>query len=79
MTETAKFWYVHAVLSGKSHDFDARREICLAVAAFTERSARMQARKRLGKAAIIKEVGPVQYAHAWVIDHSFPTPTEDPR
>ncbi len=57
----ALFWFVTAVVAGD-------RQIGLAVAAFTENSARRQARKRLGSGAAIKEVAKVLYAHAWAID-----------
>jgi len=63
MREQARFWFVHSRLDG--------RETCLAVAAFTARSARVQARKRLGPDSEILEVSPVEYAHAWIIDFGF--------
>lgn len=60
----ARFWFGHARLNG--------RTLALAVAAFTERSARMHIRKRLGPAAQIDDVQPVVYAHAWLIDFRPP-------
>ena len=54
------FWFVHA--KGGSQD------VGLAVAAFTERSARRQARKQLGPAFEIGPISAVGYAHAWPID-----------
>lgn len=63
MKEQARFWFVHAKHGGIS--------INLAVSAFTERSARMQARKRLGPSCMIVEANPVVFAHAWVIDHGW--------
>ncbi len=65
MSETPSFWYVEATLGVGGH-------VSLAVAAFTERSARIQARKRLGKTVTIDRVGLVEYAHAWVISHRDP-------
>jgi hypothetical protein len=60
MVEQARFWFVHAEQGGE--------HVNLAVAAFTERSARVQARKLLGPGYTISEVDPVLYAHAWVMD-----------
>jgi len=61
-TKQALFWFVHSRRDGL--------ETCLAVAAFTARSARVQARKRLGPDSEILGVSPVAYAHAWVIELS---------
>ena len=63
MKEQARFWFVHAR--------NSRETVNLAVAAFTERSARVQARKRLGPRFTITEVGSVDYAHAWVMHHGW--------
>jgi len=60
MNEQARFWFVDAV--------NSTERLCLAVAAFTERSAKIQARKQLGGEWVIKDASPVKYAHAWVID-----------
>jgi len=61
MPDVTKFWFVRARRDGEP-------EVCLAVAAFTARSARVQARKQLGPEFVIEEPAPVCYAHAWVID-----------
>jgi hypothetical protein len=63
MSEQPSFWFVEAHV-GKEH-------VGLAVAAFTERSARVQARKRIGRDAVIAGVSPVRYAHAWVINFGW--------
>lgn len=55
----ALFWFAHAKLG--------REDVSMAVAAFTERSAKMQVRKRLGKQGVIERISPVPYAHAWVM------------
>jgi hypothetical protein len=57
------FWFVQVELSAKP-----LRHASYAVAAFTERSARVQTRKRIGKGPKIIRVNPVDYAHAWRID-----------
>lgn len=54
------FWFIHATRD--------ELKMCLAVAAFTERSAKVQARKALGPRAVITAANPVCYAHAWFID-----------
>jgi hypothetical protein len=57
--EQARFWFVHAKAgSGES--------ACLAVAAFTERSAKAQARKAMGPGWTF-EATAVYYAHVWEI------------
>lgn len=56
----AQFWFVHARVG--------REDVALAVAAFTERSARVQARKTLGADSEIEGVTAVPYAHAWVVN-----------
>lgn len=61
MDKQARFWFGYARRDGVS--------IGLAVAAFTERSARLQVRKLLGASARI-ELSPMRYAHAWKIDFS---------
>jgi hypothetical protein len=65
--EQTLFWFVHA-----RHE---QRHVKVAVAAFTERSARVQARKLLnlsqGSQFTIEQVSPVTYAHAWVIDYGW--------
>ncbi len=60
------FWFVHANYGAKG--------VCFAVAAFTERSARVQARKQLGPKGVITDVQPVPYAHAWPIDFMWRPP-----
>lgn len=65
MSEHPTFWFVHA--RAKS----GGEAVNLAVAAFTERSARVQARKRLGPGFAIDGVNPVRYAHAWVLNHAW--------
>lgn len=65
MKQQAHFWFVHAKVGNQA--------VNLAVSAFTERSARIQARKRLGlgKDVVIDEASRVIYAHAWVINHGW--------
>lgn len=59
--EQMRFWFVDA----RSDD---SASVCVAVAAWTERSARVQARKLLGPDWVIDPPKPVQFAHAWLID-----------
>lgn len=71
MKAQTRFWFVHARVGNKP--------VNLAVAAFTERSAKVQARKRLGPQATIEQVTAVVYAHAWVMNHGWrPEPNGDP-
>ncbi len=60
-------WYVHVRLTEKP-----RRDAGYIVAAFTERSAKVQTRKRVGSTAKILDANPVAYAHAWRIDFAEP-------
>lgn len=60
MKEQTRFWFVHA----RYHT----TPMCLAVAAFTERSARVQATEAMGPHGTIESVTAVPYAHAWKID-----------
>ncbi len=46
-------------------DGKVTRQAVYIVAAFTERSARRQARAAHGKQGTITRVGPIDYAHAW--------------
>ncbi len=64
-------WFVHVRLTLKP-----ARKVAYIVAAYTERSARVQARKRLGKGPVITEVNRVPYAHAWRIDFADVLPPE---
>ena len=57
------FWFVHA---RRGH-----QTVSVAVAAHTARSARVQARKRIGPTFAILEVNPIIYAHAWVMNHGW--------
>lgn len=60
------FWYVTAARSdGKVHAF--------AVAAPSERSARQQV-ATLYAGSKIHRVTPIDYSHAWWINHGVPTP-----
>jgi predicted mannosyl-3-phosphoglycerate phosphatase (HAD superfamily) len=60
-----RFWFVHArAKAGGEH-------VNLAVAAFTERSAKRQARIALGAGFDIEAPAPVRYAHAWVMNHGW--------
>ena len=61
MPDVTHFWFVRARRDGEP-------EVCLAVAAFTARSARVQARKQLGTDFVIEDPVPVCYANAWLID-----------
>ena len=60
MKEQTRFWFAHVQVDEK--------KLAVGVAAFTERSARMQVRKLLGPEAYIGGISPVSYAHAWVLD-----------
>lgn len=65
MKEQCRFWFVHARVK------DGMDVVNLAVAAFTQRSARVQARKRLGPHFTIEEPSAIIYADAWVLDHGW--------
>lgn len=54
------FWFVWILLDGKP--------VPMAVAAMSERSVRAQVRRRYGKAATVKSMSAIAYAHAWVLD-----------
>ncbi len=61
--EKPSCWFVQVRLTDKPLRFAS-----LLAVAHTEKSARMQARKQLGKGPAILYVNPVKYAHAWKID-----------
>lgn len=62
MKEQTRFWFVHAKAQNPTES------VALAVAAFTERSARRQVRRTLGKGFVIVDVSPIPYPHAWVVN-----------
>lgn len=73
MKKQCGFWFVHAKAK------NGHEAVNVAVAAFTERSARMQARRCIGAGFYIKEANPICYAHAWVMNHTWfaaPAPEE---
>ncbi len=70
MKQQAPCWFVHG-MRGKER-------VHLAVAAFTERSARVKARKRIGPTFAIREIIPITFGQAWVIDHGWRSTADAP-
>ncbi len=60
--QQTRFWFAHAASTNGGKD------VALAVSAFTEKSARLQVRKIVGPDFLIKQITPLMYAHAWVVN-----------